>query len=114
MRKSSVSGIALVHRRQVCAGAVLELLVPRWLCRRLLDVRVVASDLVPQSHHQIEVGVMSHPAILPVTITFVESSTHDYLLRMHEDRKDRVGAKDVLWNFATAGKRVCTGRCDDE
>lgn len=59
---------------------------------------MVASDLLLQSH-QMEVGVMSHSAILPVTITFIESSTHDYLLRTHEDRKDRVGAEDVLWNF---------------
>ena len=79
----------------------------RWLYRRLLDVLVVASDLLLQSH-QMEVRVMtqmSHPAILPVT-TFIESSTHDWLLRTHADRKDRVGAEDVLWNFSAAEKNV--------
>jgi hypothetical protein len=40
---------------------------------------------------------------------------HDHLLRTHEDRrKDWVGAKDVLWNFASGEKKSFTGRCDDE
>ena len=31
---------------------------------------------------------------------------HDHLLRTHEDRrKDWVGAKDVLWNFASGEKK---------